>query len=92
MVSFGKLDDLISGSASSDELGPMGGSLHGVLFLAAEVKNGLVDSMCNASDGSSSEEIMAEVCYDDSCSPCFVFSKSFATFVAIAMPHAFALK
>ena len=47
-------NDLICGSSSGDKLGTTGGSFHGVLFLAVEIKNGLVDGMCDPGDGSSS--------------------------------------
>ena len=57
-------NDLICGSSSRDKLGTTGGSFHGVLFLTAEIENGLVDGMCNAGDSSSGEKIMVEICVD----------------------------
>ena len=56
--------DMIGGGASSNELGPIGGSFHGILFLTVEVQNSLIHSMCDAGDGSASDEIMAEVGVD----------------------------
>ena len=55
---------MISGGTGSNELGSTGGSLHGILFLAVEIQNSLVHGMCNTGDGSTGEEIMAEVGVD----------------------------
>ena len=52
-------NDLICGSSSGDKLGTTGGSFHGVLFLAVEIENGLVDGMNNPDDGPSSQNVMS---------------------------------
>ena len=59
-----KINDLISGGAGSNELGSTCGSLHGVLFLAAEIQDSLVHGVHNTGDGSTGEEVMVEIGVD----------------------------
>ena len=56
-----EINDLISGGTGSDELGSIGGSLHGILFLAVEIQDSLIHGVDNAGDGSTGEEVMVEV-------------------------------
>ena len=42
----------------------MGGSLHGILFLAAEIQDSLIHGVDNTGDGSTGEEVMVEIGVD----------------------------
>ena len=56
-----EINDLISGSSGGHELGTMRGGFDRVLLFAAEINDGLIDSMDNAGDGSAGDEVMVEV-------------------------------